>query len=213
MSASWRTGRRPLPWNCHADRATAPLRARPPGSGASSAASSRSSRGPSAPAPAFRGTPFITRCEAKLCRRTCQLILRRPAFLQARHIGHLHSFSLKARPLSAQKTSSPLRCRCVLRGHQGVATERELAIAAALRRPQVPAPVAAPHHEAAGDEVDVVPAQRPELADAEPGAQRQGEHRPPLRVGSVEEPLGFSRRAPGSTPSMATTRSFTRQLR
>jgi len=81
----------------------------------------------------------------------------------------------------------PLR----LERRQGVATERELAVTAALRGSQMTAPVAAPHHQPAGDQVNVVPPQRPELADAEPGAQRQGEHRPPLRVGSVEEPLGF----------------------
>lgn len=38
---------------------------------------------------------------SKVCRRTCQLIRRSPAILQARHIGHLHSFSLKARAPSA----------------------------------------------------------------------------------------------------------------
>ena len=51
----------------------------------------------------------------------------------------------------------PLR----LEGRQGVAAERELAVASALRRPHVPAPVAAPNDEAAGNQVDVVPAQRP----------------------------------------------------
>jgi hypothetical protein len=48
---SWPTRWSPLPRNCHANRAAAPRRARLPGSDASSATSSRSSRGPSAPAP------------------------------------------------------------------------------------------------------------------------------------------------------------------
>src|SRR5882672_9444230 len=36
---------------------------------------------------ALSGTPRITRCEAKVCRRTCQLIGRRPARLHARQMG------------------------------------------------------------------------------------------------------------------------------
>jgi hypothetical protein len=81
----------------------------------------------------------------------------------------------------------PLR----LQRRERVAAERELAVTAALRRPDVTAPVAATDDEAARDQVDVVPAQCPQFADAQPGAWRQGEHRSPLRVGRVEEPLGF----------------------
>src|SRR5207245_1047236 len=118
---------------------------------------------------AFSGTPRITRCEANVCRKTCQVILRSPACLHARHIGHLHSFSLYARPVSVQKTQLTAKVSLRLERRERVAAERELAVAAALRRAHVSTPVAAPHDEAARHQVDVVPAQGPQLADAQPG--------------------------------------------
>src|SRR5882762_9939800 len=75
-----------LPWCCHGP-AAGPHCAGRRATDARSASSSRSSRVPSAPAPSLSGTPRITRCEAKVCRRTCQLIGRRPARLHARQMG------------------------------------------------------------------------------------------------------------------------------
>jgi len=68
---------------------------------------------------------------AKVCRRTCQLILRSPAFLQARHIGPLALVLLEgAAPLRAEHqfaSEVPLGLEC----GEGVAAERELAVASA----------------------------------------------------------------------------------
>ena len=93
--------------------------------------------------------------------------------------------------MSVQKTQLTAKVSLRLERRERVAAERELAVAAALRRAHVSTPVAAPHDEAARHQVDVVPAQGPQLADAQPGPYRQGEHRAPLGIGCVEEPLGL----------------------
>jgi hypothetical protein len=52
-------------------------------------------------------------------------------------------------------------------------------------------PDIATNHEPSANEIDVVPLQRAQLADAQTGSHRHGEHRPPLDVGCREKPLAF----------------------
>ena len=94
------------------------------------------------------------------------MILRSPVRLQARHIGHLHSFSLKARPLSVQKTSSPLRCRCAL----SAATASPLSGSSRLR-PLFGVP-RCPRQSHAGRRVGPRPGRR--HPSAAPAARRRG---------------------------------------
>jgi len=61
-----------------------------------------------------------------------------------------------------------------------------------LRRPDVTAPNGSTHYRPARDEIDVVPAQRPQLADAKSGANREREHRFPFEIRRIEEPLALA---------------------
>src|SRR5258708_9983240 len=73
-----------------------------------------------------------------------------------------------------------------------VVAERHLPVASALRRTDVTAPDGPAHYQPPRDEIDVVPAQRPQLADAQPGPNGEREHRPPLGVCRLEEPLALA---------------------
>ena|SRR2546425_4540270 len=82
----------------------------------------------------------------------------------------------------------PLRLEALER----VVAERHLPVASALRRTDVTAPDRPAHHQPPRDEIDVVPAQRPQLADAQPGSNGEREHRPPLGVSRLEGPLALA---------------------
>jgi len=61
---------------------------------------------------ALSGAPLIAKWLANVCRNTCQPMRRKPARLQARQSGHLHSAFVNQFPPSSQNTSSPRKCRC-----------------------------------------------------------------------------------------------------
>src|SRR5207237_578165 len=82
----------------------------------------------------------------------------------------------------------PLR----LEGLERVVAERQLPVASALRRTDVTAPDGSTHYQPPCAEIDVVPAYPPYPPDAKPGANGKGDHRPPLGVCRLEEPLALA---------------------
>src|SRR6266567_780843 len=79
------------------------------------------------------GTPRMARCDAKLCRSTCQLMRRSPARWQARHSGHLHSVLHQHLTVLIAEHERTEKMPLLFERCESVITQRNITTLAALR--------------------------------------------------------------------------------